>query len=123
MQKQSIIILGHGSKSQEAVDDFNFVVDTLRTKTSGQNVFGAHMELAQPSLEEVVKNINPAEGSRIVVLPYFLFNGNHIKEDIPEKLVVLQKQYPQAEFVFGSPIGKEPMMADILLQQANRFLS
>lgn len=117
MQKQSVIILGHGSKSKDAIDDFNYVVETTKEKSRNTNVFGAHMELADPSLEEVVKEISKDGGNKVVILPYFLFNGNHIKEDIPEKIKVLKKQYPNLEISFGTPIGKEPMMAELMLKK------
>ncbi|TLX77013.1 hypothetical protein E9993_04825 [Labilibacter sediminis] len=117
MQKQSVIILGHGSKSAHAIEDFNYVVNILKQKMDHPFVFGAHMEMAQPSLEEVVENMNNEGVEKVTILPYFLFNGNHIKEDIPEKIELLEKAYPGINFSFGTPIGKEPMMADIMLKK------
>lgn len=117
MQKQAVIILGHGSKSSQAIDDFNYVVDLLKQKMDNEFVFGAHMEMAQPSLEDVVKIIDNQDVDKVIILPYFLFNGNHIKEDIPEKIEILKKIYPTISFEFGTPIGKEPLMADIMLKK------
>ncbi len=121
MQKQAVIILGHGSKSSQAVDDFNYIVALLKEKMDGQNVFGAHMELASPSLEEVVADIAQSEVSRVAVIPYFLFNGNHIKEDIPEILAQLKLKHPQLEFHFGKPIGREPLMAEIMYRKVQEI--
>jgi len=80
------------------------------------------MELAEPSLEDVVANLSEKDILKVVVIPYFLFNGNHIKEDIPEKLDALKELYPAMEFSFGSPIGKEPLMADIMLKRVNELV-
>lgn len=118
MEKQSIIIIGHGSKSAEAIEDFNFIVDSTRKKTEDYEVYGAHMEIAKPSLEEVVAELSTAHARKIVVVPYFLFNGNHIKFDIPAKIKNLKEQYPHLEFKLGSPIGKEALMAEIMLKKA-----
>lgn len=117
MQMQAVVILGHGSKSQEAMGDFNFVVNALKSKLDHKNVFGAHMELAEPSLEEVIADVYKNGLFEIFVLPYFLFNGNHIKIDIPEKIEALSNLYPSLNIRLGTPIGKEAMMADLLLKK------
>lgn len=117
MQKQSVVIIGHGSKSSQASEDFNFVVDLLKEKMDHNNVYAAHMELSKPSLEEVVENLAKEKVDVVTIIPYFLFNGNHIKEDIPEKINALKVQYPNITFKFGTPIGKEPLMADIMLKK------
>ena len=121
MKKHSVIVLGHGSKSDEAIEDFNYVVQTMREKTGNDNVFAAHMEMASPSLEEVVSEISTQEPAKVIILPYFLYNGNHIKKDIPSKIEILKEQYPNIEFVFGTPIGKEPLMAEIMLKKVNQI--
>lgn len=122
MQKQAVIILGHGSKSSQAIDDFNYVVDLLKQKMDNEFVFGAHMEMAQPSLEDVVKNLDGRDVGKVIILPYFLFNGNHIKEDIPEKIEALKNLYLTMSFEFGTPIGKEPLMADIMLKKVQELV-
>ncbi len=124
MQKQeAIVILGHGSKSNDAIEDFNFIVETTKTKSEHQNVYGAHMELASPTFEEKVNELATQGIEKIIVIPYFLFNGNHIKEDIPAKIQALKKQFPNVQIQFGNPIGKEPMMADLLLKKTQELTS
>ncbi len=121
MQKQSVIILGHGSKSKDAIEDFNYVVEITKNKSDHHNVFGAHMEMAKPSLEDIVETIYQQGGVEIIIIPYFLFNGNHIKQDIPAKIDVLKVKYPQLKIRFGTPIGKEPLMAELILKKVKEL--
>jgi len=121
MKKHSVIVLGHGSKSNEAIEDFNYVVQAMREKSGNDNIFAAHMEMASPSLEKVVSEVATQEPAKVIILPYFLYNGNHIKKDIPSKIEVLKGQYPNIEFVFGTPVGKDPLMADIMLKKVNQI--
>ena len=58
----------------------------------------------------------------IVVVPFFLFEGIHIREDIPEKIEGLEKKYPDVIFKFGKPIGADPMLAEILVKRAEEIL-
>lgn len=117
MTKQSIILLGHGSRSEEARNDFNFIIETMRLKATHLNIYGAHMELASPSLQEVVATLYRQGVKKVFILPYFLYNGNHIKIDIPEMIEELSQKYKGMQFDLGEPIGKNPAMADIILGQ------
>lgn len=119
MKKQPVIVLSHGSKSEEAIDDFHYIVETMKEKSGNLEIYGAQMEMAEPSLEEVVSELAPQEPDKVIIVPYFLYNGNHIKKDIPAKIEKLKERYPGITFEFLSPIGKEPLMADIMLKKFN----
>jgi len=118
MNNKALLIIGHGSRSTEAVQDFNRVVECVREKSDFETVVGAHMELAEPSIEDTAKLLHESGIAKVVVIPYFLFNGNHIKQDIPEILDKVREQYPEMEFSMGKPIGYEPILADILIKRA-----
>lgn len=123
MQKRSVILLGHGSKSADAIDDFNYMVETIRDKSGIENVYGAHMEFAEPSLEKLVSELHTKGQKQLLIVPYFLFNGNHIKKDIPAIIAGLETKYPDLDIAFGSPIGKDPMMADLILKKIRETAS
>ena len=117
MQNTNLIVLGHGSKSKAAIDDFNFIVDTVKSKSTFKHVMGAHMEMAKPSLQEVIHTLVSDGERHFVVFPYFLFNGVHIREDIPSILADLRVKYADITIDFAKPIGQEPQMADIILSK------
>lgn len=122
MEKQAVIILGHGSKSNDAIEDFDFIVQATREALNNEGVYGAHMELAEPSLENLVKKIsNNRDVNKLAIVPYFLFNGNHIKKDIPAKIEKLKEQFPHIQFKLASPIGKELLMVDLLKKKVGEL--
>lgn len=81
-------------------------------------VAGAHMELAEPGIMETVDEIAGENPEMIVIAPYFLYEGMHIKKDIPEMIEEMSAKYPGIKFRFAKPIGFEPMLADIMLSRA-----
>ncbi len=121
MSKNALVLLGHGSKSTEAVEDFNYIVSLVKEKASYDFTAGAHMELVNPSLQEITAELYEQGAREFVILPYFLFNGMHIKEDIPEIIDGLKAKYTDAKFTFGKPFGKQAMLADLILKQANEL--
>jgi sirohydrochlorin ferrochelatase len=50
----------------------------------------------------------------ITVIPYFLFDGVHIKEDIPGEIESFRKQYPSVQVTMGRTLGADRRLARIL---------
>jgi sirohydrochlorin cobaltochelatase len=82
------------------------------------------MELCSPTLEETIEKIvkEDKDITKIGIVPFFLFEGIHIKEDIPEIIEKLSEEYKNIEFSFGKPLGADPILADILLKRAEEIL-
>lgn len=114
---RAIIVLGHGSRSLEATADFMKIVDMLRERQTGDLVLPAFMELADPSLEETMKEATENGAEDILVLPCFLFQGNHIKRDIPEMLAEMRRRYPNIRIKLRGPLGPDPRVVDILVDR------
>ena len=113
----ALIVLGHGSRNAAATEQFNVVVEELCSRQDDP-VYAAFMELAEPSLPDAVAAAVATGAAEIVVQPCFLFDGNHIRRDIPELLAGLAAEYPDVSFKFGRPIGPDVRVADILLERA-----
>lgn len=119
---KAILVIGHGSRSIKAKEEFETVVKMMEEKTH-LPVIGAHMELCLPSIPEALETLiseNP-EINEIKTVPLFLFEGIHIRQDIPEILEEMREKYPNIEFKFGRPIGAEPMLADILISRSEEI--
>ena len=115
--RKAVLIVSHGSRSKDAVAEFHQVVEAVSSRYKTTEVKGAFMELSQPDIPAVVKELSETGVTDITVIPYFLFMGNHIKHDIPEILNEQKAIYPHLNFEFGRPIGFEPLLSDILIQR------
>lgn len=113
----TLIVLGHGSRNPAATEQFNELVEQVRARRHDP-VLPAFMELAEPSLAEAVSQAVAAGADAIIVQPCFLFDGMHIRRDIPEMLSDFAAQHPQVAFRLGRPIGPDPRVADVLLERA-----
>ena len=89
MSQTGIIILAHGSRGKQGIVE---VPETLKRLADAVKQFlpteveiiGAALQFNQPNLEEAVASLVKKAVSRIVIMPYFLFSGRHITEDIPQ---------------------------------------
>jgi sirohydrochlorin ferrochelatase len=115
---KALVIISHGSRSKDAVDAFNQIVEMVRKKDVFDQVTGASMEHNEPTIEDAVALVTAAGAKEITFAPFFLYEGIHIKEDIPRKLNEIFTKYPEVKFKLAKPIGVEPVLADILLDRA-----
>lgn len=110
---KSILVVGHGSRSKEASEVFNRVLDDFRLKVNGK-VEGCFMELCPPNIPDTIENMYKNGIRDIVVVPYFLFSGIHIKDDIPGILKSVKVKYVDLKISLARPIGYNNIIADIL---------
>lgn len=121
--KKALLVIGHGSRSNSAQTIFSEMIDIVREKAEGYNIVeGCHMELCKPSIPETVDKLVDNEVSEITMVPYFLYNGIHIKEDIPKIVEELSNKYQNVNFKMARPIGVEPVLADILVDRAKEVI-
>lgn len=120
MTQRAVIVLGHGSRSPEATQQFLRIVEMLEPRLPGTAVVPAFMELAEPSLPDAVERVAASGATDVTVLPCFLFMGNHIKHDIPEKVSEAAGPYPGLRFEIREPIGPDPRVAELLLDRLGR---
>lgn len=118
---KGLLLVGHGSRSLDAQDTFEKIVEMVREKSEYALVEGAHMEICKPDIPTVVKGMVEKNTKEILIVPYFLYEGIHIKEDIPQIINKLAEDYKNVEFKLGRPIGAEPLLVDIILDRGKEI--
>jgi len=120
---KAVVVLGHGSRAEGASNAMERVVELLR-KRHPERVELAYMELAEPSLTAVLGRLY-ADGIRQVVLvPYFLHFGIHLREDVPGILETACAELPGLEVVTAPNLGYDDALVDVVerrLSQAPPF--
>ncbi len=127
----SVIVAGHGT---ERDTNSRAAVESLVKRVSATNIY-AHVGAVY--LEEqppIAAAYEMARTRHVVVVPFFVGEGPHVKEDIPvalglsEKVVQQRLQTGQSAWRnptekhdklvwYAQPIGTDPRMADIVLER------
>ncbi len=119
--EKGLLIVGHGSRSLDAQRTFEKIVDMVRKRVSYKVVEGASMELSKPNIPTAVEKMAERGIEEILIVPYFLYEGMHIKEDIPEIIDGLSKKYKNMIFRMGQPIGTDPLLLDLIVKRAEEI--
>jgi sirohydrochlorin cobaltochelatase len=110
-----LLLIGHGTRSSAGVAEFTRLVERVRDRAAVPTVDGGFIELAGPSVAEVVTRMGP--GSRpweIVAVPLILTSAGHGKGDIPASLARELVRHPGLSYRYGRPLGPHPVLQEVL---------
>lgn len=116
----AVVIVDHGSKRAESNLMLNQFVQLYKQITKRPIVEVAHMEIAQPSIAQAIKQCRDQGAVNIVIAPYFLSKGRHIQDDIPALVQEARQLYPDVTLTIAEPIGIDPLMVQLI---ENRVLA
>ena len=114
---RGVLILAHGSRVEATKKTINEVVDMVRSKISDMPIQSAYMEFCEENIEHGIKTLVDKGVTEIKAVPYFLFEGIHIKEDIPNEIGEILKDYPNVKLEMGHTLGVDERLADILVDR------
>lgn len=108
--KTGVMICGHGSRSQAAVDEFKVLAEKLPAyfPEDWLTDYG-YLEFANPVIRDGLDRLRDAGCDRILAVPGMLFAAMHSKNDIP---TVLNTYAAQNDITvsYGRELGVDPKM-------------
>ncbi len=115
--KTGLIILGHGSKAPEATETLAAITRMVHDQVAYDRVGYASLQISEPHLGAVVEQM-AAEGiEKIIVVPFLIAAGVHVKTDIPEELSALSEKHPGVKLHLTGPLGADPRLAKIVVDR------
>ncbi len=110
MSKIGVMICGHGSRSQAAVDEFAVLAQKLPgyLPDAWETDYG-YLEFANPVIRDGLDRLRDKGCERILAVPGMLFAAMHAKNDIPTVLNTYAKANG-VEVSYGRELGVDPKM-------------
>ncbi len=108
--KIGVMICGHGSRSQSAVDEFAVLAEKLPAllPADWETDYG-YLEFANPVIRDGLDRLRAKGCNRIVAVPGMLFAAMHSKNDIPTVLNTYAKKHG-VDLSYGRELGVDPKM-------------
>ena len=110
MSKIGVMICGHGSRSQDAVDQFAVLAEKLPAllPKDWMTDYG-YLEFANPVIRDGLDRLREAGCDRILAVPGMLFAAMHTKNDIPTVLNTYATKHG-IDVTYGRELGVDPKM-------------
>ncbi|MBV0910773.1 sirohydrochlorin chelatase [Anianabacter salinae] len=108
--KTGVMICGHGSRSQAAVDEFKVLAEKLPAflPDDWETDYG-YLEFANPVIRDGLDRLRDKGCERILAVPGMLFAAMHAKNDIPTVLNTYAAAH-DVEVRYGRELGVDPKM-------------
>ncbi len=116
--KTALLLIAHGSREENANADLYHVVEQLRKKGRYPIVEASFLELVEPDIDQGGERCVVLGAQRVILLPYFLSAGVHVTRDLTEACRKLTMQHPKVEFRLAEPLGRHPLLLQIVTERA-----
>lgn len=123
MMSEILIILGHGSRREEANEEIKDIYNLVKKANPTWQVSYAFVEFAHPSLEERVRELVKMGKKTIVLTPVFLTVGNHLAQGLPKRFRTLEEENPGLKLVMAKHLGADPLIAQLVSKRSAEALA
>jgi sirohydrochlorin ferrochelatase len=114
----ALLLIAHGSRRPEANADLDHLAGELHRRGAYGLIEVSFLELAEPTPEQAGARCVERGAKRVVLVPYFLSAGVHVRRDLTALCRRLAERHPQVEFRLAPPLGRHPLLVDIVMDRA-----
>src|SRR6185503_19052100 len=112
-----ILVVGHGSRRQEANDDLREVASLIAERGGFDLVEAAFLEIELPDIAAGFKRLIERGARNITVHPYFLSPGRHTRGDLPRQVDDVAAAFPGVTCKITEPLCAHPLVIEASLER------
>lgn len=120
--KTAIIVFAHGSSVESANEAVRAVTSEVAQSGGFPLAETAFLEMGKPDLPEAVSRVVQQGAQRVVVIPYFLTLGIHLRRDLPRIVGDIEQNHQGLKIEVTEPLDGHPALGRIVLERAQKAL-
>lgn len=120
--KTAILMMAHGSRIPEASDAARQVARMVQEMTGFEIVEVSFRELHEPNIQAGIDACVARGAGRLLLMPYFLFMGAHVRHDLPEEIEEARKRHPGLIMEMGTHLGVHRKLAEVETERIGEAL-
>lgn len=115
-KRVDLLVIGHGSKDPNARSSLKYVLDGLAALYRNANF--CFLEIEEPNIKQGMDMCEKNDPEFLVVVPYFLHKGAHVKRDIYNDLNPAIASSSIKNVFLSEHLGTDDKMVDLVLERA-----
>ncbi|HXM35467.1 MAG TPA: uroporphyrinogen-III C-methyltransferase [Pyrinomonadaceae bacterium] len=120
--KSAVLIVGHGSRRQEANADVREAARRIGERGGFDLVEAAFLEIEHPNISEAFTRLVEQGAREITVHPYFLSPGRHTRGDIPIEVRGAARQHPGINYRITEPLSAHPLVVEASIERIHEAI-
>jgi sirohydrochlorin ferrochelatase len=117
-----ILLFAHGSPVEEANRGVHDLAAKIAAAGPYRYVRAAFLDSTPPDLLAGVMEAAEAGVEHLIVIPYFLTEGLHLRRDLPTLVAAAKEKHPNFEIVVGQSLEGHPLMPALILGRVQEVL-
>jgi len=113
----ALLLVDHGSRREEANSLLPQIARLLREMSNFRIIHFAHMELAEPTIQQGFDACVSDGADEVIVHPYFLGPGRHSTSDIPRMVAEAAARHHSVSVQITEPLGVHPKIGELILER------
>jgi uroporphyrin-III C-methyltransferase len=112
-----ILVVGHGSRRQEANDDVREAARRIGERGGFDLVEPAFLEIEHPDIAAGFKRLIERGACSVTVHPYFLSPGRHTRGHLPRKVGDVAACFPGVRYQITEPLSAHPLVIEASIER------
>ena len=108
MKSRAIILFAHGARDPDWAEPFGIIRSQLQAARPDLQVELAFQDFMTPTLDAAFARVAARGAERVVLVPLFMAQGGHLKQDLPVLVEKMRRQHPGLELEVLPAIGDAP---------------
>ncbi|MDV7339993.1 sirohydrochlorin chelatase [Terasakiella sp. A23] len=113
----AIMICGHGSRDDGAVEEFNLLAKNLRERFPDRMVESGFLEFAKPIIRTGLDKLVDQGAKQILCVPGMLFAAGHVKNDLPSEINNFAAEHEDLDVRFGRELAIDRRLLEVCKQR------
>ena len=101
-----IILFAHGARDPQWARPLERLKRMLSERMPEAMIEPAFLEHMAPGLEEAASDLIARGATELSIVPVFIANGGHLREDLPRRVDALTAKHPGVPVRIAPPIGE-----------------
>jgi sirohydrochlorin ferrochelatase len=114
----ALLLIAHGSRRRAANADLDHLAEQFRARGPYPVVETSFLELTEPTIAQGGAACVRQGARRVVLVPYFLSAGVHVREDLAAAQQELAARFPEVDFRLAEPLGRHPLLLEVVADRA-----
>src|SRR4030095_12132071 len=120
--RRALLLIDHGSTRDDANELLPKIARMVREMSDFEIVCYAHMELAEPTIQQGFDTCVAAGATEVIVHPYFLGPGRHSVSDIPRMVAEAAAKHAGVSYRLTEPLGLDSKIGELILKRVRESL-
>ena len=101
-----IILFAHGARDPNWARPLERLKRMLVERMPDAKIETAFLEHMTPTLEDAASGLIGGGATEVSIVPVFIANGGHLREDLPRRVEALSEKHPGIPVRIAPPIGE-----------------